>query len=319
MVGKVTPNDMLSASRLPAVCGMSVYRSPNDELLSSIDSINGISPPDISNEAMGWGNKMEPTILLEAANRLNCKDLEIDYHTPFFHDKWPLSCSLDGTAYGKGQVIVSDPDNGIYVVGKDSITLDGMGVLEAKLTSMPAEDVLPLYRGPIQLQAQMSIMKAGWGAVCTLYQGTQLRIFLFEAHLPTLRLIQETSKTFQEKIDRYRNTGEIDYYPPINPKDAARTWASGSDDEPVVLDSYAEELTKLLLENKQKITKAEEENSKIQTEIMGMLKNNTAGIAGEYRISWPTRTYKAQVAKITPAKEAYTIRQSTLSIKELTK
>lgn len=315
MVGKVTPNDMLSASRLPAVCGMSQYRSPNDELLASIDAINGIAPPDISNESMDWGNKMEPTILLEAANRLDCKDLEIDYDKAFFHDKWPLSCSLDGTCYGKGQEIVSDPDKGIYVVSGGSIKLDGMGVLEAKLTSMPAEDVLPLYRGPIQLQAQMAIMKASWGAVATLYQGTQLRIFLFEKHLPTLRLIEETSKTFQAKLDRYKNTGEIDYYPPVNPKDAARTWSSGSDDEPVKLDTYAEELTKLLLENKQKIAKAEEENSKIQTELMGMLREHTYGLAGEYQISWPVRNYKAKPATITPAKEAYSIRQSTLTIK----
>ena len=315
MVGKVTPNDMLSASRLPAVCGMSQYRSPNDELLASIDAINGIAPPDISNESMDWGNKMEPTILLEAANRLDCKDLEIDYDKAFFHDKWPLSCSLDGTCYGKGQEIVSDPDKGIYVVSGGSIKLDGMGVLEAKLTSMPAEDVLPLYRGPIQLQAQMAIMKASWGAVATLYQGTQLRIFLFEKHLPTLRLIEETSKTFQTKLDRYKNTGEIDYYPPVNPKDAARTWSSGSDDEPVKLDTYAEELTKLLLENKQKIAKAEEENSKIQTELMGMLREHTYGLAGEYQISWPVRNYKAKPATITPAKEAYSIRQSTLTIK----
>jgi len=315
MVGKVTPNDMLSASRLPAVCGMSQYRSPNDELLASIDAINGIAPPDISNESMDWGNKMEPTILLEAANRLDCKDLEIDYDKAFFHDKWPLSCSLDGTCYGKGQEIVSDPDKGIYVVSGGSIKLDGMGVLEAKLTSMPAEDVLPLYRGPIQLQAQMAIMKASWGAVATLYQGTQLRIFLFEKHLPTLRLIEETSKTFQAKLDRYKNTGEIDYYPPVNPKDAARTWSSGSDDEPVKLDTYAEELTKLLLENKQKIAKAEEENSKIQTELMGMLREHTYGLAGEYQISWPVRNYKAKPATITPAKEAYSVRQSTLTIK----
>jgi predicted phage-related endonuclease len=315
MVGKVTPNDMLSASRLPAVCGMSQYRSPNDELLSSIDAINGIAPPDISNESMDWGNKMEPTILLEAANRLDCGGLDIEYDKAFFHDKWPLSCSLDGTCYGGGQEIVSDPDKGIYVVSGGSIRLDGMGVLEAKLTSMPAEDVLPLYRGPIQLQAQMAIMKASWGAVATLYQGTQLRIFLFEKHLPTLRLIEETTKTFQAKLDRYKNTGEIDYYPPVNPKDAARTWSSGSDDEPVKLDTYAEELTKLLLENKQKIAKAEEENSKIQTELMGMLREHTYGLAGEYQISWPVRNYKAKPATITPAKEAYSIRQSTLTIK----
>jgi hypothetical protein len=315
MVGKVTPNDMLSASRLPAVCGMSQYRSPNDELLSSIDAINGKAPPDISNESMDWGNKMEPTILLEAANRLDCMQLEIEHEKAYFHDKWPLSCSLDGTCYGKGQTVTSDPDKGIFVVGQNSITLDGLGVLEAKLTSMPAEDVLPLYRGPIQLQAQMSIMKASWGAVCTLYQGTQLRIFLFEPHLPTLRLIQETSKEFQDKLDRYKNTSEIDYYPPSNPKDAARTWSSGSDDEPLVLDTYAEELTKLFIQNKIKITNAEEENSKIQTEIMGMLKNRTHGIAGQYQIAWPVRHYKAKLATIVAAKEAYTVRQSTLTIK----
>lgn len=317
MVGKVTPNDMLSASRLPAVCGMSQYRSPNDELLASIDAINGISPPDISNESMDWGNKMEPTILLESANRLDCGSLEIDYDKAFFHEKWPLSCSLDGTCYGKGQTITSDPEKGIFVVGQGSITLDGMGVLEAKLTAMPAEDVLPLYRGPIQLQAQMSIMKASWGAVCALYQGTQLRIFLFEKHLPTLRLIEETSKKFQEKLDRYKETGEIDYYPPTNPKDAARTWATGSDDEPVVLDDYASELTKLLMENKQKISKMEEENSNIQTELMNLMREHTHGIAGEYQISWPVRNYKAKPATITPAKEAYSIRQSTLTIKAL--
>ncbi len=55
MVGKVTPNDMLSASRLPAVCGMSQYRSPNDELLASIAAINGDELPNISNESMDWG------------------------------------------------------------------------------------------------------------------------------------------------------------------------------------------------------------------------------------------------------------------------
>jgi predicted phage-related endonuclease len=215
--------------------------------------------------------------------------------------------------------VVTDPEKGIYVVGSESIVLSGTGIIEAKLTSMPAEDVLPLYRGPIQLQAQMAIYKATWGAIATLYQGTELRIFLFKQHPATLELIEKTCKEFQDKLDRWKNTGEIDYYPPINPKDAARTFSSGSDGEPVVLDNYVEELTKLLLENKAKITKAEEENSKIQTEIMGIMQNHTHGIAGQYQISWPVRSYKAKPATITPAKEAYTVRQSTLTIKELNK
>jgi len=38
--------------------------------------------------------------------------------------------------------------------------------------------------------------------------------------------------------------------------------------------------------------------------------------AGRYKISWPMRSYKAQPAKTVPAKEAYVIRQSKLSIKD---
>jgi len=317
MVGKVTPNDMLSASRLPAVCGMSKYRSPNDELQASIDAINGKAPEDISNESMDWGNKLEPTILMESANRLGCVQLDIEHDKPYFHDKWPLSCSLDGTATGVMQEITTDPEKGVYVVGQQSIVLEGTGILEAKLTSMEPEDMPPLYRGPIQLQAQMSIFKAKWGALCTLYRGTELRIFLFAPHQETLELIERVSKEFQDKLDRYKNTGVCDFYEPISTKDATKTYPHGSIDEPVKLDDYGSELTKLLIENKQKISKLEEENQKIQTEIMSLMRSHVYAIAGNYQISWPERSYKAQPAKIVPAKEAYTIRQSTLTIKEL--
>ena len=130
MVGKLTPNTMLSASRLPAVMGLSKYRSPNDELLMSIDAIQGKEPEPISNEAMDWGNKMEPTILMEAANRLGLTQLSIDHEEAYFHDDWPISCSLDGTATGSMTEITTDPERGIYVVGQDFIMLEGTGVLE---------------------------------------------------------------------------------------------------------------------------------------------------------------------------------------------
>jgi predicted phage-related endonuclease len=317
MVGKVTPNDMLSASRLPAVCGMSQYRSPNDELLSSIAAIDGKELENISNESMDWGNKLEPTILTEAAHRLGCHQLDINHEKPYFHDKWPISCSLDGTATGSMEEVFTDPDRGIYVVGQSSIRLEGTGVLEAKLTAMDAEDVLPLYRGPIQLQAQMAITKASWGAIAVLYRGTELRVFLFGPHPETLELIERTCKEFQDKLDRYKNTGYIDHYPPISPKDAARTWSTGSDSELVKLDDYGVELTKLILENKQKISRLEEETAKAQTEIMGMMRDHSHALAGDFQITWPQRSYKAAPAKIVPAKEAYTIRQSTLNIKAL--
>jgi len=102
MVGKVTPDTMLSASRLPAVLGLSKYRTPNDELLVSIDAMNGKQPKDISNEAMSWGNTLEPVILNKTAERLQLTDLKLDHPKPFFHPTLPLCCSLDGFADRRG-------------------------------------------------------------------------------------------------------------------------------------------------------------------------------------------------------------------------
>ena len=48
MVGKVTPNTKASASRLPAMMGLSKYQSPNDELNRYIDAFRGIEPPPLS-------------------------------------------------------------------------------------------------------------------------------------------------------------------------------------------------------------------------------------------------------------------------------
>lgn len=36
-----------------------------------------------------------------------------------------------------------------------------------------------------------------------------------------------------------------------------------------------------------------------------------------YEIKWPMRHYKAQPERVVPAKEAYSVRQSTVSIKEM--
>ncbi len=63
MVGKLTPNDILSCSRLPAVLGFSKFRTANDELKVSIDALHGKEPEFISNEAMEWGNRLEKDIL----------------------------------------------------------------------------------------------------------------------------------------------------------------------------------------------------------------------------------------------------------------
>lgn len=318
MVGKVTPDTILSASRLPAVMGMSKYRTANDELQVSIGAIAGKTPPDISNEAMDWGNQLEPVILAETAKRLELSDLQIVHEKPYFHESIPLCCSLDGLADGRSQLIKHDPDNGIFVMGAPSIVLDGLGVLEAKLTGNAPETEPPLWRGAIQLQAQMDIMQAKWGCVSTLYQGTKLHIFLFTPHQATLDRIKEVALDFQNRLEIYKNEHRVEAYPAQNSKDADRMYANASSDsEPVELDDAAAEYARMILEFKAEIDSRSELINQMETQLKELLQDKPVGIAGNYKVSWPMRSYKAQPEKVTPAKEAYTVRQSTLTIKKL--
>lgn len=317
MAGKKTPDTMLSCSRLPALMGLSKYSTPNDELEVSIAAIKGEQRENKQNESMAWGDRLEAVILREAAERLQLVDLVTEHDQAHFHAELPLCCSLDGTADGRGQVIRTDPDAGIFVIGQDSIHLDGVGVLEAKLTAVQAEDTPALHRGPVQLQGQMDIMKAKWGAVCVLYRGTELRIFLFAPHQQTVDTIAQVTTAFQAKLDRFKATGEVDYYPPANSDDADRMFPV-AEDIVVQLDTEAEYLAAKIIDAKERASKAEKDRAEAETELKTMLGNAGRGIAGKYEIKWPMRSFKAQPQKIVPAKDAYTIRQSTLSVKEVT-
>ena len=53
-----------------------------------------------------------------------------------------------------------------------------------------------------------------------------------------------------------------------------------------------------------------------QIQIMNFMRDNQHAISGRYKISWPVINYKAQPEKIVKAKEARTIRQSKLRIRD---
>lgn len=316
MVSKVTPDDMLSASRLPALMGLSKYRSPNDELQYSIGAMQGENVRSDGNEAMAWGNELEPIILREAARRLRLIDLVTDHPEAKFHPDVPLCCSLDGTADGGGQIITTDPDAGIFVVGQDQIELVGTGVLEAKLTSVSPEDTPALYRGPIQLQAQMDIVQARWGCIAVLYQGTELRLFIFGPHQPLVDRIYGLATDFQRRLDVWKKKQIVDWYPPINSKDADRMFPQ-ADEASIDLGSEGERLAREILEAKKTIAKAETDREEAEKKLKTMLRTANRGTAGNLEIKWPMRNYAATAAKMVPAKAAYSVRQSTLAIKEM--
>ena len=316
MAGKLTDDKAMSASRLPGLMGFSKYSTPNDELQFSINAIDGKERPDIGNEAMGWGNTLEPVILIEAAKRLGITDYDTQIGQAYTHNAVALSCSLDGIGFGLGQEVFTDPDKGIYVVGQDSIVLNGPGVLEAKLTKMMPEDVPHLARGPIQLQGQMLITGHKWGAVCVLYQGIELRVFLFAPHHETQKEIIKAVLAFEHKLQTYRESGAIDWYPPETSKEMDRIYPTAATKEEVELDSTVAELAQVIVNNKAAIRMAEAGIDEAEKKIKEALGKAERGRAGQYVISWPMRNYKAAPERLVPAKEAYSIRQSTLTIKE---
>jgi predicted phage-related endonuclease len=316
MAGKLTDDREMSASRLPGLMGFSKYSTPNDELQFSINAIDGKERPDIGNEAMGWGNTLEPVILEQSAKRLGLAEFNAQITEPYKHRSVALQCSLDGIGYGLGQEITTDLDKGIYVVGQDSIVLNGPGVLEAKLTKTMPEDVPHLARGPIQLQGQMLVTGHKWGAVCVLYQGIELRVFLFAPHKETQGAIIKAVQDFETRLETYRQTGAIDWFPPASSKELDRIYPNAIKDE-IELPPTVADLAKGIMANKAAIRAAEgsiEEAEKLIKEQLGQAEK---GRAGSFVISWPMRNYKAQTERLVAAKEAYSIRQSSLSIKEL--
>ena len=314
MVGKLTPNDILSCSRLPAVLGFSKFRTANDELKISIDALHGKEPEFISNEAMDWGNRLEQTILTEAAARLGLESYDLEHDKAYFHRDIPLACSLDGTAKGNDSVIYTDVDKGIYVMNKDFIKLSGTGILEAKLTGQEVENTPAVYRGVIQLQGQMDIMEASWGALCVLYKGTQLRIFLYEYNEDQVNMVRQAAMEFNEKIEKYKRDSEIDWYPLATSAEASRIFDHAEKEviEIPEIEIQAEKIITL----REAIAEAEEAIDRLQRNIMDQMRDKEICHAGRYKISWPMRQYKAQPAKTVPAKEGYVIRQSKLSIKD---
>lgn len=317
MAGKLTDDREMSASRLPALMGFSKYSTPNDELQFSINAIDGKERPDIGNEAMAWGNTLEPVILAEACKRLGIDRFNTDIREPYVHRSLALQCSLDGLAEGDGQVIRSDPEKGIYVVGQDEIELNGPGVLEAKLTKTQPEDVPHLARGPIQLQGQMLVTGHKWGAVCVLYGGIELRVFLFAQHKDTQNAIVKAVKDFECRLETYRQTGGIDWYPPQTSKELDRIYPSAADETELELPAAAEVKAGIIAAGKAKIREIEASIEAAEMELKQLLGQAAKGRAGHYLVSWPMRHYKAQPERLVAAKEAYSVRQSTLTVKEV--
>ena len=94
-------------------------------------------------------------------------------------------------------------------------------------------------------------------------------------------------------------------------------YPSAADKVEVDLPPTVADLAQAIINNKAAIRAAEAGIDEAEKTIKNLLGQAEKGRAGNYVISWPMRNYKAAPERLVPAKEAYSVRQSTLSIKEI--
>lgn len=318
MVGKLTRDDQMSASRIPALMGLSPYKTPNEILKEAIDAAAGIPPSRLSQtEQMRLGDLLEGPILREAAYRLDLEDVVTDIDEAVQHPDLPLACSLDGRGRG-GIVFEHNPAMGIYVPQGGVVDTSGVGCLEAKNTSAAPEEAPAPHRGPLQLHAQMMCTDYAWGAVCVLYRGSELRIFLYRQDRDVQAQIEDAVHEFE------RRKRDVDWYPALSSDDANVAWDRVDSGAPA-LDlngvADADHWASILIAARDQKRALEAEIDEAETMLKEMLGNHEEGqvhVDGStYYIKWPMRNYKAQPAKpATPAKPARQVRAKTLTVKE---
>jgi len=310
-IGKITDDRIMSCSRLAALAGLSPYSMPNDELRKSIAAIDAkatVAPGAFtSSEPAHWGNLHEGNILQEIVTRLALEDAELEITEPSLHKTLPLQGSLDGRANGCGLTFTTDPSRGIYVIGQDEITLTGTGVLEAKSTRHMPELEPAMTRGPLQCQGLMMCTGYEWSGIGVLYQGSELRIFLYAPDAALQAKIAADVQDFEGRLYNYRSTGDIDWYPALTPNDAQLTWSRSEPEQELVLsDELSERVSELHAAHLARRS-VSELIKKLTVEIQNEMGNHEIAYAQENgekfaRVTWgQSRARKEYVVKAKPA------------------
>ena len=316
MVGKLTDGRHASCSVLPAIMGVSPWATPNDALNKCLMARDGMPDEWEGNEATAWGNRLEPVVMQEMADRLGLDG----WHEPdhgFKHPTLPLAASLDGIGHASGQVIKHDPSKGIFVVGAEEVTLNSDIVMESKVTRTDPEPMPAPYRGPVQVQGGMMCTGLSYAAIGVLYGGVELRIFVYPTNPKLMTQIADRVLDFERRLE------ERDYYLPETSADCDVIWPTVDDSEPAVdLPAAIGDVDILeLVEAHHAATRAkkacDETKDDVEKVLKELLGNHEAGRIGDYEVKWPMRHYKAQPEKTTPAKPAYSKRQSVLSIRKV--
>lgn len=312
-LGKLSSDKHASCSGIPVLFGVSPYETKNEYLKSRIDACAGQNVrTDKNNMPIEVGNLLEKPLIEFTAEKLGLTNVETSIKQAVQHLEFPLEGSIDGTAYAQNNIL--KPDNQlIYTEDDQDILLDGKGIIEIKTTRQIAEPdgKPPLWRGVLQTKALCAICGYDWGVVSTLHNTNDFKMFLLRRDFAFERELKDIITDFERRIK------EQDWYAPQVLPDlqimhpvSEQTEADLSDDD---CSFHLDRIT----DNKEKIKLLNDEIEKSQIYIQTKMGNAEIGINDRYKVTWGTTTYKPQPEKVVPAKDGYTIRRKTATVKKL--
>lgn len=313
MVGKYSDDRLMSGSRIPVLYSWLIakeahpYSTPNDELRKSIAAKHGEYERDESHSEPAYmGNLFEPAIVADVCEHLGLPDAELS-PSVFHAQDGSWQCSLDGLVTLSDTTTVFADDVVEIDGGASYIELSGPIPIECKTTETPFTGEVPLWKGPIQLQMQMMAVDAKFGIIATVHRGNLRHYKIVKCDPVMQQVIGDLCLDFRDRVAEER------FYPPVNVDDCTKTHTGGNPD-PIELNSLAEDVERLV-KLRQDAKDIEGEIECLQTKIMSEMQDHESAQVGDYTVKWPTRHYKAQPEKVTPAKDARTIRLKTLQIK----
>ena len=332
-MAKLSPDNHLSGSVLPAWLGFSPYQSPYDVLERARAHNKGEPRPELDSLPADIGSAIEPIILERGLRQLGIDPGLVYHHTEEGEEAAKEHPSLELYYSDDGIIDLPEPieihnneSQGIYVMtDSGQITIEGKIILEAKFTTVPKKpNDPPLHRGPLQLQAGMMCHGAKFGILFTCYGGRSIDVHLFPWHEVTAQLIAQAVDDFEMHME------EGTWPEPRNVEQLAWKFHDPDPEPEVELDQDFSIAAEVFQNGAQAIKAGEEMKAEATEKLMAALGNHKSGTVyspegKQYKITWPWRTTKAKPAKmcphcqgeLEPAKPESTTRQKTISVKEV--
>ena len=326
--GKLSPDDMLSASQVPYLfaAGHVVLQQLRDVRAGTYER------PVYSEkmeERMNMGNILEGTIneLTKELLDLNIaypitevmsKELGLDSN----NKPYDLYASLDALAYIKKATTIVPIENKIYTPQDDIMeNVVGKMVVEYKnMQGTPYQSVdelrlEPYGRGYLQAETQAWIADANYLCVSILFNGNDHRCYIMPVSEYMQKEIVEKAHTLYKHLD------EGTVYTPVDIETMAAKYNRVNYQEPIKLDNELSRVIKLYQSLEREKKELEEGMEGLQMQMIEALADNEIGQVstkqGLIQLERKVRNYKAQPEKFVAAKEPRSIRAKTVTIKNL--